>query len=80
MRKYKSNGELNRVVCNGCGKKIVVEEGIIREGVFQVQYHWDYFSEKDVETHKWDLCESCYDDLVNQFHIDIEVDEQVEII
>ena len=49
MRKYQENGMLESVVCNGCGKKLVVERGILREGGFAVNYPWDYFSEKDGE-------------------------------
>ena len=32
MRKYSKNGRLETVVCNMCGKKIAVKEGIVREG------------------------------------------------
>ena len=35
MRKYKSDQTLDRVICNGCGRKLVVEDGILREGPFQ---------------------------------------------
>lgn len=80
MRKYKSNGELKSVVCNLCGKKVIVEGGIVREGVMPVQYTWDFFSEKDGEVHTWDLCEECYDSIVNQFRIEPEIQEQVEFI
>ena len=44
MRKYQENGMLESVVCNGCGKKLVVERGILREGGFAVNYPWDYLS------------------------------------
>ena len=47
MRKYKSDQTLDRVICNGCGRKLVVEDGILREGAFSTEYSWDYFSEKD---------------------------------
>lgn len=80
MRKYGSNGELNVVICNGCGKKLIVEHGILREGAMEVRYTWDYFSEKDGEIHKWDLCEACYDRMTGQFCILPEVEEQVEFI
>ena len=49
------------LVCNGCGKLIKVENGLIREGVFRVNYDWGYFSEKDGERHIFCLCETCYD-------------------
>lgn len=80
MRKYKSSGELETVICNGCRKKLVVEKGILREGAFSVVHAWDFFSEKDGEIHRWDLCEECYDHLQSQFMIEAEVEEQVEII
>ena len=35
MRKYKGNC-LTAVVCNGCGKKLVVNNGIVREGVTHI--------------------------------------------
>ena len=80
MRKYQTNGTLESVICNGCGKKQVVERGILREGSFSVDYSWDYFSEKDGEIHHWDLCEECYDQLIRQFAIAPEIEEAVEFI
>lgn len=80
MRKYMENGELKTVICNGCGKKLIVESGILREGACQVKLAWDFFSEKDGEIHRWDLCEECYDRLVEQFLIAPDVEEQVEFI
>lgn len=80
MRKYKSSGELASVVCNGCGKKLVVEGGILREGAISINHAWDFFSEKDGEVHRWDLCEDCYDNMIHHFRIEPEVEEQVEFI
>lgn len=81
MRKYKDGGtQLETLICNGCGKKIIVKNGIIREGVFAVEHAWDFFSEKDGEIHCWDLCEECYDQLLSNFCIDAEVEEQVELL
>jgi len=80
MRKYKSSGELKNVICNCCGKKMIVEGGIIREGAISINHSWDFFSEKDGEIHHIDLCEECYDNIVNQFVIEPEVEEQVEFI
>lgn len=62
MRKYGKTGKLETVICNMCGKKIVVKDGIVREGAAAFDHAWDYFSEKDGEVHHFDLCESCYDD------------------
>ena len=75
MRKYKSNGELETAICNCCGKKLAVREGIVR-----VEHTWDYFSEKDGEIHGFDLCEECYDQLLNTFRISAEVEETREFL
>ena len=47
MKRYNRNGQLEAVLCNCCGKKLVVEHGIIREGSIGIDHAWDYFSEKD---------------------------------
>ncbi len=38
------------------------------------------FSEKDGEVHHFDLCESCYDELVGGFRIPVDVEEQTELL
>lgn len=80
MRKYKGDGSLDRVVCNCCGKKLAVKDGIVREGNASFLLNWDFFSEKDGEIHKFDVCEDCYDEWINQFCIEVEVTEQTELL
>lgn len=80
MRKYKSSGELETVICNCCGKRIAVKEGIAREGVLKVEYMWDYFSEKDGDVHRFDLCEECYDEMISGFRVQVEVEEAKELL
>ena len=46
MRKYKGKGELESVWCNWCGKRLIVKDGILREGSAHFELTWDYFSEK----------------------------------
>ena len=80
MKKYNKNGQLETLICNGCGKKLAVSQGIIREGAISIDHVWDYFSEKDGEIHQWDLCEDCYDSLICQFVIAPEIEEAVEFM
>ncbi len=80
MRKHGKNGQLESVVCNKCGKKLVVEQGILREGAIMFDHCWDFFSEKDGEVHHFDLCEDCYNDWINQFRIAVDVEEQKEFL
>lgn len=80
MRRYRNGGMLESVICNNCGRKLVVEGGIVREGAISINYAWDFFSEKDGEIHHFDLCESCYDEIVSQFRIPVEQEEQTELL
>ena len=79
MRKYQESGKLETVICNGCGKKLVVERGILREGGFAVNYPWDYFSEKDGTSQTADICESCFEQWMSQFRIPPQTVERTEI-
>lgn len=80
MRKYSKNGMLEVICCNQCGKKLVVQEGILREGAACIDLSWGYFSEKDGEVHHFDLCEECYDQMAASFCIPIEREEQIELL
>ena len=48
MRKIGPDGQLERMICNACGKKLAVRQGIVLEGAISIDHTWDYFSEKDV--------------------------------
>ena len=80
MRNYKSNGELETVICKDCGKKMAVKNGIVREGVLMIDHAWDYFSEKDGEVHHLDICEECYDNLTQSLRLPVEIEETAEFI
>ena len=80
MRKYKNGGQLETVICNCCGKKIIVSKGVAREGVMHISHAWDFFSEKDGEVHHFDLCETCYDAMISEFRIPVEREEQLEYL
>ena len=76
MRQYqvKETKEVNKIICNKCGKEIPVINGRAEEGVFSVDYTWGYFSEKDGEKHSFDLCETCYDELLRSFMVPAEIE------
>lgn len=82
MRKYTGlqNDSLQQVRCNKCGKVLLVENGLIKEGCFHAAYDFGYFSQKDGMRHTWDLCENCYDEIVRDFVLPIEVSEEPELL
>lgn len=57
-----------KIVCNKCGREIENED------VLSIEKRWGYFSNKDNEVHKFDLCEKCYDEFVSTFQISVEVE------
>ncbi len=74
MRQYKmqEKKEVEKIICNKCGKEILVKNGVSEEDVLSVQKRWGYFSKKDNDVHEFDLCEECYDKWIATFSIPIE--------
>ena len=68
----KEQKEITKIFCNSCKKEIRVENGISEEDVLSVEKRWGYFSNKDNEVHRFDLCEECYDKLIASFEIPVE--------
>lgn len=73
MRQYKiqlaETREVEKIICNKCGKEIAVYKGVPAEDVLEVEKRWGYFSEKDNRVDQFDLCEACYDELIESFKI-----------
>jgi len=66
--------------CNVCGKQIFMEQGILKEDVFEAAKEWGYFSKYDLEVHKFNICEECYDNLIKSFKIPIKVIRKKEVL
>lgn len=62
--------ELLETACNCCGKVCFDKnDPDVQTECLEIEKHWGYFSTKDGETHKWDICEKCYDEFVAGFKI-----------
>ena len=72
--------QLAKVFCNQCGKELVVQDGILKEGCFSVDYPFDYFSNKDGYIYNLDLCEECFDKWNSQFTIPVQIEETKEFL
>jgi len=74
MRQYKiqETKEVVKIICNKCRKEILVDNGMLKEDVLSVEKRWGYFSDKDNEVHQFDLCEECYDSIVESFQIPVK--------
>jgi len=81
MRKFgEDQKNLTAVICNGCGKKLKVENGVLKEGCFEGKQVFGYFSSMDGEQHSFDLCEDCYREWTQQFCIPVEKEEVTELL
>ena len=84
MRVYKEKElketEVEKVFCNQCGKELLVEDGILKEGCFSVDYTFDYFSNKDGYIYSFDLCEACYDQMISKFKHPVQIAETKEFL
>ncbi len=80
MRKYSYNKDLKKIYCNRCGKQFQIEKGIVKEGILEVEYQWSYFSSKDGQIHSFELCEDCYDAIVETFQIPVTTRDSTEMI
>ena len=66
--------------CNCCGREIKIVNGIQKEDILCVSKEWGYFSEKDMERHRFIICESCYNNWVSGFKIPPKVEEKTEAL
>ena len=73
MRFYKDKEKkmLEKVLCNCCGRELVMTGRYVAEGVMHVCKDWGFFSEKDLVRHEFDMCEHCYDKMTAEFQIPV---------
>jgi len=82
VRKYSDEEKmhLEQVTCNACGRSLQVENGIIREGCYHGDSAFGYFSRRDGVKHHFDLCEDCYDKMIEKFKVPVEESETMELL
>lgn len=68
------------IYCNCCGKSLKVKNGILMEDALEATKEWGYFSKRDMEVHHFNLCEECYDKLISEFQIPVEVRKKLEVL
>ncbi len=73
------SGDL-QICCNSCGKKLKIENGLLKEDAFEAKKEWGYFSNWDTQVHQFNLCEECYKKITDGFLIPIEVKEKREVL
>ncbi len=80
MRIFDKEHKLVKIVCNQCGKSMEVSDGLLKADYFSAQKAWGYFSSRDTQVHRFDLCEQCYDRLILSFIIPVETETETELL
>ena len=78
-RKVPSNKDALKF-CNVCGKQLICENGIIKEGALDATIDGGYFSNKDLEIHHFIICEECYSNIIKNFKIPVTITNKNEVL
>lgn len=68
------------IYCNSCGKELKKENGILKEDAFEATKEWGYFSNRDMQVHSFNICEECYEKLIADFKIPVDVKKKLEVL
>lgn len=60
--------KLEYILCNKCGKNIDIKT---YKDYLEIYKTWGYNSNYDNETHEFELCQDCYNDLIASLKIPI---------
>ncbi|MBO5472678.1 MAG: hypothetical protein J6A08_02660 [Lachnospiraceae bacterium] len=82
MRVYleEKETELAKVVCNGCRKELLVENGILKEECIHIEHNFGFFGTRDGENDRFDLCEACYEKLKAALLVPAETWDRKEML
>lgn len=68
------------LICNNCGRKLLIENGIPKEDYVEIKKEWGYFSNKDGCTEHLVICEKCYDSITSDFKIPVDSYKTIELL
>lgn len=72
--------EKQKVICNKCGRELKSENGILHEDGLFVTKDWGFFSKKDLQVHKFVICESCYDQMISEFEVPVVTEDKKAVL
>jgi len=68
----KTETEIDTVTCNFCGDLIRVNSDDYSD-YLHIEKGWGYFSNKDNQCHSFDMCGDCYDKMIDNIKISVEI-------
>ena len=71
----------NVIYCDCCGRKICAAGEEDKSSFLSIRKLWGYFSDqKDGSVHSMEICEPCYDRLIQSFAIAPEIEPVTELL
>ena len=72
--------EKKHPICNKCGEFINKNKLGYLDDFLSVEKTWGYGSNYDTLTHRFNLCMTCYEELLHSFTASISQEEKIEIL
>lgn len=66
--------EMNKQICNCCGKVLIQEEYV------KIEQRWGYFSKKDGILQRGNICEDCFEQIIKNFKVPLEEEGITELL
>ena len=66
-KRLRKTAVCERVICNRCGTAIEKNADGYFSDHLSVSKRWSFLSDCDNEVHNFDLCKSCYNEVVSEF-------------
>jgi hypothetical protein len=80
MKKYDKSTQIEWIGCNCCGQKIASQQESERASFLSVSKVWGYFSKWDGSRHSFDICEACYEKMVQGWKYPPDIEEETELL
>jgi protein-arginine kinase activator protein McsA len=80
MKRYDEETKTEWMICNCCGQKIARQQEYDRVAVLTVSKVWGYFSKWDGSRHSFDICEDCYEKMIQSWKYPPDREEETELL
>lgn len=79
MKKYDEKIKKEVLICNCCGQTIIPTDESDRTSFLNVRQTWGYFSKWDGSTHSFQICEKCYEKMIQSWCYPPDIEEVTEL-
>lgn len=70
--------KIDKVYCNACGREIKMNKYGYFDDYLTVEKRWSYGSRFDNQVHSFDLCQDCYNILIESLQVKPDVENEIK--